>query len=371
MVALQQVLCLEEVVRTKSFRAAAAALNMSQPAVSGHIARLERELNLTLLDRTKSGSVLTPEGAQILPHLRAFVDTAEQIRRATEQIQHPAQQHLRVVGETRPIRMMIPDAITELSKTFEHVSVRIESTTEDVICSDLRSHHAELGVFAWEEGTSGLANEVEAITIFPIGPYGVSLPAGHHALEHPGPIAPIDLAGDHIIVMSEHKASDLVERLFTPEIRENVSTVDDVTVGLAMVERGFGVMLGSGVVSYITNQRLPWRAFVGAPSFTVCLGKLRGVPLSPVAQAFADYLQSWGRHCEETFRYNAETGCVEPADVVVKWFSDVTDAAVGVAPGDLDFRSSASAAGAHATDAAAVPAQSAQSGDESLAKFSK
>ena len=66
MVALVQVKCLEAVIGTKSFRRAAQSLRISQPAVSGHIARLERELRLTLVERRAGGSVLTPAGHRIV-----------------------------------------------------------------------------------------------------------------------------------------------------------------------------------------------------------------------------------------------------------------------------------------------------------------
>jgi DNA-binding transcriptional LysR family regulator len=47
-----------QVVRCGSFTAAAAALGISQPAVSQHIARLEADVGLKLLDRTGRG--ITP-----------------------------------------------------------------------------------------------------------------------------------------------------------------------------------------------------------------------------------------------------------------------------------------------------------------------
>ncbi len=53
------------VVRLGGFSRAAAALHLTQPAVSGHIGRLEKELDLVLLGRSARGPVLTPAGQAV------------------------------------------------------------------------------------------------------------------------------------------------------------------------------------------------------------------------------------------------------------------------------------------------------------------
>ncbi|MCU1389974.1 MAG: LysR family transcriptional regulator [Ilumatobacteraceae bacterium] len=323
MVALQQVLCLEEVVRTRSFRAAAHALHMSQPAVSGHIARLERELNLTLLERAPSGSILTPAGERMLIHLRAFVDTAEHIRRASEQIQDSRQQSLTIIGETRRIHPMIPEAIAEITKTFENLTVRIISADEDAICTDVRAGRAEIAVFALEHGTLGPAHDIEPIPFFELGRSGAAFPSDHPALRtSPGPIPIDDLIGDPLITMSEHKSIELAERLFPAHSSASHSLVDDVAVGLQLVRGGMGIMLIDGVTSWLTNPAVPWRALADAPVYTACLGRLRGAESSPAALAFIDYVVNWGRHGETAFGYDPVTGTIEPSDVVRQWLAE-------------------------------------------------
>jgi len=76
-----------EVVTRGSFTAAAAALCLSQPAVSQHIAKLEQEIGAVLLVRTGRRVRITPPGAvllrrteQLLAHLR---DTADELASVT------------------------------------------------------------------------------------------------------------------------------------------------------------------------------------------------------------------------------------------------------------------------------------------------
>lgn len=58
------------VVDRGGFGAAARLLSYSQPAVSAHVAHLERELGGRLLDRSRSRTELTELGEQVLPQVR-------------------------------------------------------------------------------------------------------------------------------------------------------------------------------------------------------------------------------------------------------------------------------------------------------------
>lgn len=84
---LRQIEYFVTVVRTGSFRRAAEELGVTQPTLTAQIARLERSLGLTLLERGRSGARLTPGGRQlhasalqVLEALTAFNDNAEVAR---------------------------------------------------------------------------------------------------------------------------------------------------------------------------------------------------------------------------------------------------------------------------------------------------
>jgi DNA-binding transcriptional LysR family regulator len=64
------------------FGKAAEELNIGQPAVSQQIARLERELGVTLFDRSARSVVLTAIGATVLPYARAALAAAGRVRMA-------------------------------------------------------------------------------------------------------------------------------------------------------------------------------------------------------------------------------------------------------------------------------------------------
>jgi DNA-binding transcriptional LysR family regulator len=66
------------VVDDGHFTEAADRLGMTQQAVSKRIARLEADLGVPLLSRSRAGAGLTEDGAAFLPHARALISLADQ-----------------------------------------------------------------------------------------------------------------------------------------------------------------------------------------------------------------------------------------------------------------------------------------------------
>ena len=69
---LRQLQYFAAVARHRSFTRAAAALYVTQPALSQQIRRLEAELGLAVLRRTSKGVELTPAGADLLAAAREW-----------------------------------------------------------------------------------------------------------------------------------------------------------------------------------------------------------------------------------------------------------------------------------------------------------
>lgn len=64
------------VVEGGGFRAAARRLGVSQPLLSQHLRRLEQELGVPLIQRSRRGGAPTPQGQRLLPHARRLVEGA-------------------------------------------------------------------------------------------------------------------------------------------------------------------------------------------------------------------------------------------------------------------------------------------------------
>ena len=70
---LRRLECFVAVSEAGNFRRAAKALNLSQPGVSVHVAQLEAELGVTLLERNRRGLALTAAGTALLSRAQALL----------------------------------------------------------------------------------------------------------------------------------------------------------------------------------------------------------------------------------------------------------------------------------------------------------
>ena len=80
MLDLQRLQIFRRVAALRSFSAAALELSYTQSSVSEAVATLERELGVTLLDRSSRPVRLTPSGEVVLGHAEALLVQAEAIK---------------------------------------------------------------------------------------------------------------------------------------------------------------------------------------------------------------------------------------------------------------------------------------------------
>ena len=78
---LEQLYYLLEIADTGSFSAASEKLHIAQPSISQSIASLEKELNVTLLNRSRSGAQPTEIGQKIIIHARNIANEIDKIKR--------------------------------------------------------------------------------------------------------------------------------------------------------------------------------------------------------------------------------------------------------------------------------------------------
>jgi len=103
-----------------TFSAAARALYTVQSNVSGHIARLEKELGVTLVDRSQGG--LTEDGARVVDRARRVLSEIDDITSdmSSRTADVSGQTRLGVIGTTA--RWLMPQLLAQLEK--DHPNVR-------------------------------------------------------------------------------------------------------------------------------------------------------------------------------------------------------------------------------------------------------
>src|SRR2546423_5685731 len=84
------------------FGRAAARLDLTQPALSQQIKRLELQLGVELFARTRNSVALTAAGEAALPHARAAVEAAASAVDAARAVAHRVSGQLRLRHSPRP-----------------------------------------------------------------------------------------------------------------------------------------------------------------------------------------------------------------------------------------------------------------------------
>ncbi|HET9960660.1 MAG TPA: LysR substrate-binding domain-containing protein [Polyangiaceae bacterium] len=134
----------------QSFRKAAQACHVSQPALSAQIAELEEQLGVRLFERGARSVQLTREGAQLLEHARAVLAEAQELLEAAHQVNDPWVGRLRLGILPTIGPYLLPELAPILRQRFPKLSfVWVEDKTP-MLVNELARGELDGGVLALE-----------------------------------------------------------------------------------------------------------------------------------------------------------------------------------------------------------------------------
>lgn len=143
----RQLASLLAVAQHGSFNRAAAARGISQPALSGSIAQLERRLAVPLLDRSQRGSTLTPYGEILVRHAKAMFAVLDQADEEVRLKRLGIDGQLRVGATPSLVLKFLPTVIARLCREYPDVSISITEGLDDELMPALISGSLDI-VFA-------------------------------------------------------------------------------------------------------------------------------------------------------------------------------------------------------------------------------
>jgi molybdate transport repressor ModE-like protein len=114
---------LREVAKHGSFSAAADALYLSQSAVSQHVATLEREVGMRLLERGRGGPKLTDAGSSLVSHADAVICRLEEAERDLAAIAGLEGGELRLASFPSASASIVTEAVSQFAGL--HPKVRL------------------------------------------------------------------------------------------------------------------------------------------------------------------------------------------------------------------------------------------------------
>ena len=242
---LRRLRAFHAVAERRSFSEAALALGYAQSVVSHHVAALEQEFGLTLVDRATRPVGLTEAGGRLREHAEAVlgrVAAAEEELRALAGLLTGT---VRVGAFLTACTSFVGPALGRFEAAHPGVKIELEQLEPEPALRRLRAGELDIAVI-WELAGEPVDDRF-ARTFLGEDPYRIVLPPGHR-LARRRDVRMADLAGERFNgPTAEGSASyrAMLERLcgeagFTPDI---AYLVQDITVGRAFVAAGVCVAL--------------------------------------------------------------------------------------------------------------------------------
>ncbi|GAA3530853.1 LysR family transcriptional regulator [Aeromicrobium flavum] len=275
-----------------SLRRAGEHLNVSLPALSEAVTKLERELGVTLLDRRRSGTRINGAGRELLPRILEILDAADGLRaaaRGESRIHHP----VRVGSVYFGVTAIVVPVMRAHAEDLEHTAVDLRQLRHDEVHAGLRDGSLDIGLVTLLPGDD-LHPDLVATELVHGRPVAV-LP-GDSPLAARATVTVDDLRREVFVgARPGYLMHRVAERVFgdAPPLRWHIA--DSADVSKQMVSSGLGVSLlpdftlvddpletgGAVVLRPIDDEDTVIR---------MVMVRRRGVRPTPAAQALFDRL---------------------------------------------------------------------------------
>lgn len=143
---LRQLEVFVAVIETGSFSRGALATSLTQSTVSQHIASLEEEAGLRLLDRSGRGVLPTQAGKIYLRHARRVLAECGALRAALAAFSGLQQANLTVGASNIPANYLIPKVLPELAAAYPGIRLTMQTGDSQGILQGLHANAFELAV---------------------------------------------------------------------------------------------------------------------------------------------------------------------------------------------------------------------------------
>jgi DNA-binding transcriptional LysR family regulator len=178
-----------------NFRRAAERLHLAQPALSQQIRKLEVELGVQLLNRSRRNVSLTPPGLVMLDEARRLLKDAEGAARAVLDAEAGTGGKLRVGHLADAVPAILPRAIARFATRHPGVEVRPETVQARRAIEDVHSGRLDIALV-------GLPAQTLGLQVTSLGPEGtVAAVAGRHPLSGRGSIPMGALSETELILL--------------------------------------------------------------------------------------------------------------------------------------------------------------------------
>ncbi len=246
---ISQIRTVLEIVRRGSFSEAASALNISQPAVSLHVQRLERELGARLLDRKGSRVSLTPHGEAFLRHAERIVAAHAEMREDISRLAHDLSGSIRIAASTIPGEFLLPGLLADFTALHSKVAMTLKIGDTEAVIAEVEGGATDVGFTGAPAPHSTLKQEpVYTDTLV------LAVPASHEFAQNPT-VRVEELAEERLIARENGSGTmSSIQRILSDSGIDTRQWTPSVVLGstqavLSGVEAGLGISFVSALAA--------------------------------------------------------------------------------------------------------------------------
>ncbi|MBL8699284.1 MAG: LysR family transcriptional regulator [Alphaproteobacteria bacterium] len=240
------------IMLNRSLTAAAAALNVSQPAVSKLLRHFEAQLGYRLFERVSGRLVPTAEAHLLFEDADRIFREIEVLQRFSRRIREKEVGLLRVAASAPPSFSILPAALVRFRRRNPGIRLILHTLPAEEIAAKIVIGEIDLGITMTTIEQPLVHSEVlGTASIVAVLPESSPLAAG-------AVVTPADLR-DHAIISygSQPRVGQLLDRAFEAA---GIARAPQIEISLSiaaapLIQRGLGVGLVDGLV--------PWRSFAG------------------------------------------------------------------------------------------------------------
>lgn len=246
---IQKFMAFIKTVEYGSFTKAAEILNYSQSGISRMINDLEKEWNLSLLERNRTGVKLTSDGMKILPLAQNVVNEFNRLQEQVDEINGLQSGLIRIGTFSSVATHWLPNIIREFQKDYPNIDYELLLGDYTEIEEWIRTGRVDLGFLrlpvTGEFETEFLENDRLLVV----------LPENHPLAECER--FPVNALCDYPFMLLEKGAKAEISEIFEknnimPDV--HFTTWDDYAV-MSMVEGGLGI----AILPELILRRIPYR----------------------------------------------------------------------------------------------------------------
>lgn len=241
---VRQLEVLDAMCREGSVTGAAAALSLTQPAVSMQLRQLEEQLELSLFEPVGRGLQITEPGRELAAQATELLLRLDDFSRAARELRGVHRGRVRL-GVVSTAKYFAPRLLAQFLKSHPGLEIRLNVYNRERIIEQLQSYAIDLGIMGRPPEGGNLAG-----TPFAPNPLAI-LASPTHPLSLSNQISPEELENEPFIVREAGSGTRIAMDRFFADIGLNINAVME-TDSNETVKQAVMAGIGIGMLSLHT-----------------------------------------------------------------------------------------------------------------------